>query len=70
MDEGKILYLETSAIVAILKNETERQEFLDRIEQTKVCVTSIVSAFEASIAMSGLTGSCSAGLSEVLNFCD
>ncbi len=68
MVQDKVLYLETSAIVAVLKNEPEREEFLDRIEKSETCATSTVSAFEASIAMSGLTGSCSAGLSEVLRF--
>jgi len=68
MVEDGSWYVETSAIVAVLKNEPEREDFLDRIEQSSGCITSPVSAFEASIALAELAGSCSAALSEVLRF--
>ncbi|PWJ83998.1 ribonuclease VapC [Pseudaminobacter salicylatoxidans] len=61
-------YVETSAIVAVLKNEPEREDFIDKIEQSSYCITSPVSAFEASIALTEMVGSCSAALSEVLRF--
>lgn len=68
MATGNSWYLETSAIVAVLKNEPEREDLIDKLGQSGSCITSPVSAFEASIALSGLTGSCSSALSEVLRF--
>jgi len=68
MAGGGALYVETSAIVAVLKNEPERESFIERIAQSEDCITSPMSVFEASIAFSELTGSCSSALSEVLRF--
>ncbi|MEP9371750.1 type II toxin-antitoxin system VapC family toxin [Mesorhizobium sp. KR1-2] len=68
MAGGSSLYVETSAIVAVLKNEPERESLIEKIAQSEGCITSPVSAFEASIALSELTGSCSSALSEVLRF--
>lgn len=61
-------YLETSAMVAILKNEPERADFIEKIEKCRSCITSPVSVFEASIALSTLTGSCTSALSEIMRF--
>lgn len=68
MQGDKSFYLETSALVAILKNEPERADFIEEIQRCRACITSPVSVFEASIALSTLTGSCTSALSEVMRF--
>lgn len=64
------IYVETSSIVAILKGEPEREEFLTRIDECEFRITSTVSVFEAALAVSELTGSCVSALGEVRRFLD
>ena len=60
------MYIDASALVAILANEPERAEFLRAIAASETTTTSAVSVFETSLAISSLTGSCSSALSEVM----
>ena len=60
------MYVDASALVAILANEPERAEFLQAIASSETVTTSVVSLFETSLAISALTGSCSSALSEVM----
>ncbi|QDY99235.1 type II toxin-antitoxin system VapC family toxin [Nitratireductor mangrovi] len=62
------MYVDASAQVAILKGETEREFFLDAIEQADQCITSPISVFEAAIALGTLTGSCVSALADALQF--
>ena len=62
------MYVDASAISAILKNEPERAAFVATIKTVADPVTSVVSAFEAALALSTLTGSCSSAVSEVSRF--
>lgn len=59
------MFVDASALAAILKNEPERRQILSTIGTTPGCMTSPVSVFETSIAVAPLTGSCSSALSEV-----
>lgn len=62
------MYVDASAISAILKNEPERRDFIGRIKRAGRCITSAVSAFEAAMALSPITGSCSSAMGEVRRF--
>lgn len=62
------MYVDASALTAILKNEPERAAFIAAIDEAGAPITSVVSAFEAAIAVSTLTGSCSSAASEVARF--
>lgn len=61
------MHIDASAIVAVLANEPDRSSLFDRMRATKKS-TSPVSVFEASIALSKLTGSCASALGEVMRF--
>lgn len=63
-----VFYVETSSMVAVLKGEPEREKFLASIDACDFCITSPVSVFETSIALSELTGSCVSALSDVTRF--
>lgn len=67
---GLVKYVETSAIVAILKGEAERDHFISEIEQCAFGITSPLSVFEASLALAELTGNCVSALGEVRRFLD
>ena len=62
------MYVDASALVAILANESERSQFLKAIGASKTRMTSVVSVFETSLSISTLTGSCASALSEVMRF--
>lgn len=68
MATEEVLYVETSSMVAVLKGEPEREQFLMRIDACDFCITSPISVFETSIALSELTGSCVSAMSEVKRF--
>ncbi|MBL8583239.1 MAG: type II toxin-antitoxin system VapC family toxin [Rhizobiaceae bacterium] len=59
------MYVDASALSAILKNEPERHEFLRRLESADRPMTSPISAFEAALSMVPMIGSCGAATSEV-----
>ncbi len=48
--------LDTSAIVAILRNESERPEFVARITAARRCLISAVSVLEAAMVLEGKKG--------------
>lgn len=62
------MYVDASALVAILVNEPERHRFLDAINASEAPRTSVVSVFETSLAVATLTGSCASALGEVVRF--
>jgi ribonuclease VapC len=62
------MYVDASAMTAILKNEPERSAFIQKIKVTSDCITSAISVFEVSLALSTLTGSCTSAMSEVRRF--
>jgi ribonuclease VapC len=51
-----VIVIDTSAIIAILRNEPERRSFTEAIEQTEQCLMSAVSFVEASIVMEARNG--------------
>jgi len=61
------MHIDASVIVAILANESDRASLFDRM-RTAGKSTSPISVFEASIALSALTGSCASALSEIMRF--
>lgn len=61
------MHIDASVIVAILANEPDRPIWIDRM-RAPYKSTSPISVLEASIALSGLTGSCIAALGEVSRF--
>lgn len=61
------MHIDASAIVAVLANESDRVSLLDRMRAVNKS-TSPVSIFEASIALSAMTGSCASALGEILRF--
>lgn len=60
------MYVDASALVAILANEPERGDFIKAITSADIRITSVVSVFETSLAISALTGSSASALSEVM----
>ena len=64
------MYIDASALVAILANEPERERFLEAISGNEASRTSVVSLFETSLAIGTLTGSCASALTEVMRFVD
>lgn len=62
------MYVDASALVAILGNEPEREPFLARLKAETWRITSPVSVFEAAMALRRMTGSCVSALSEVNRF--
>ena len=60
------MFVDASALVAILANEPERSEFLTAITSTGMRFTSVMSIFEATLAVGTLTGSTTSALGEVL----
>lgn len=62
--------MHASVIAAILKNEPERGEFLQRLDAEEEAITSVVSVFEASMALAPITGTCAAAAVEVAGFLD
>jgi len=50
------MYLDSSALIAILVHEGERDRMLLRISQSTRCVTSILTMFETIIALAARTG--------------
>ncbi|MER2537148.1 MAG: type II toxin-antitoxin system VapC family toxin [Rhizobiaceae bacterium] len=59
------MYVDASALVCILADEPERRDFVRKIEVAE-CFTSVVSVFEATLAVRELTGSCASALTEVM----
>jgi len=51
-----VIVIDTSAVVAILRDEPERRTFNEVIEEAKRCVMSAVSFVEASMVMEGRMG--------------
>ena len=51
-----MIVIDTSAVVAILRDEPERRTFNEVIEEAKRCVMSAVSFVEASMVMEGRMG--------------
>ena len=51
-----MIVIDTSAVVAVLRDEEERRTFNEVIEQTTRCLMSAVSFVEASMVMEGRTG--------------
>ena len=64
------MYVDASALVSILANEPERNQFISILASNRTKVTSVVSLFETSLAISSLTGSCASAASEVMRFID
>ncbi|MBX3568992.1 MAG: type II toxin-antitoxin system VapC family toxin [Rhizobiaceae bacterium] len=64
------MFLDASALVAILANEPERGAFLRKLQSSDRRTTSVVAVFEAALALSRATGSCAAAHSEVQRFMD
>ena len=62
------MYVDASALVAVLANEPERAQFLHAIISSKIRITSPVSVFETALSIGTLTGSCASALSEVMRF--
>lgn len=62
------MYVDASAIVAIIKNEPERAAFLEKLTKADVRITSIVSVFEAAMALREMTGSVAAAGRELERF--
>lgn len=60
------MYVDASALVAILANEPERSDFINQINRSASPSTSATSVFESMMALKSLTGSCTAALSEVM----
>ena len=59
------MFVDASALVAILKGEEERDFFSRRIIDAARPITSPVSIFEAAMAFATVTGNCAAATSEV-----
>lgn len=51
-----MIVIDTSAVVAILRDEVERRTFNEAIEEAKRCLMSAVSFVEASMVMEGRMG--------------
>ncbi|MBS0151156.1 MAG: type II toxin-antitoxin system VapC family toxin [Nitrospira sp.] len=51
-----MIVIDTSAVVAILRDEAERRTFNEAIEEAKRCLVSAVSFVEASMVMEGRMG--------------
>jgi ribonuclease VapC len=51
-----VIVIDTSAVVAILRDEPERRMFNEAIEEAKRCLMSAVSFVEASMVMEGRMG--------------
>lgn len=64
------MYVDASALTAIVKDEPERRHFVHRIEASGKSITSAVSVFEAAMAFSTMTGSCASALREIEAFLD
>ena len=62
------MFLDASAIVAILGREPEREVFLAKLQASPFRVTSVVSIYEAALALNRMTGSCVSALSEIQLF--
>lgn len=60
------MFVDASALVAILANEPERSKFLTAITSTEMRFTSVMSIFEATLAVGTLTGSTTSALGEVM----
>jgi ribonuclease VapC len=62
------MYIDASALAAIVKGEPERQSFIETIKNSPGCITSAVSVFDAAIAFSLLTRNCTAAVREIDTF--
>ena len=51
-----MIVIDTSAVVAILRNEYERRSFTEAIERADQCLISVVSYVEASMVMEARNG--------------
>ena len=51
-----MIIIDTSAIIAILKDEPERRSFTETIEQAETCVMSAVNYVEASMVLEARNG--------------
>lgn len=60
------MYIDASAFVSILANEPDRSFFLKTIRDSDKRITSVISLFETSLAVSALTGSTVSALGEVM----
>ncbi len=58
--------LDTSAIVAVLQNEVEADEFLALIDEAPRCLISAVSVLEAAMVLDGRRGDAGAHLDQFL----
>ncbi|MCO5084769.1 MAG: type II toxin-antitoxin system VapC family toxin [Rhizobiaceae bacterium] len=59
------MFVDASALVAILKGEEERDLFSRRITEAARLITSPISIFEAAMAFVTMTGNCAAATNEV-----
>ncbi|MGE0499307.1 MAG: type II toxin-antitoxin system VapC family toxin [Rhizobiaceae bacterium] len=62
------MYVDASALCAILKNEPDRDSFISALKRDAEPFTSVVSVFETAMAITTLTGSCASASSEVIRF--
>jgi ribonuclease VapC len=62
------MFVEASALTAIVKGEPERERFVASIKSDESPATSSISVFEAALAFSTMTGSCVAAVSEITRF--
>jgi ribonuclease VapC len=51
-----MIVIDTSAIIAILKDEPERRSFTEAIERTETCLMSAVNYVEASMVLEARNG--------------
>lgn len=54
--DARVIVIDTSAVVAILRDEAERRTFNEIIEEANRCLLSAVSFVEASMVMEGRMG--------------
>ena len=62
------MYVDASALAAILKNEPERAEMIQALKNAREPITSAVSIFETALAVAPLSGSCASANGEVVRF--
>ena len=64
------MYIDASALAAILKNEPDRKQMIDALKRAESPFTSAVSVFETAMAVAPISGSCASANSEVVRFLD
>lgn len=64
------MYVDASALTAILKNEPERPQLIQALKTAERPITSAISVFETTMALAILSGSCASASGEVVRFVD